>query len=152
MNNLDKIYLEGNISSINSSDKFIWFDVCKNNRYINKDGLEQKETSFFSARIDKSVLEKYKDLFYVGSWIVVTGIPKSYIDKNNQRKFYIHTLKIDSVNEYMNSKKDNELPKVGPVISYDPDGVMVWDGKRCESIPPTEEELKEMEDLLSEFQ
>lgn len=28
---------------------------------------------------------------------------------------------------------------------------MLWHGKRCESIEPTEEERKEMEDLLSEF-
>lgn len=28
---------------------------------------------------------------------------------------------------------------------------MLWNGKRCESVPPTKEEQKEMEDLLSEF-
>ena len=38
------------------------------------------------------------------------------------------------------------------MISYDTDGVMLWHGKRCEATPPSEEELKEMEDLLSEFQ
>ena len=38
------------------------------------------------------------------------------------------------------------------MISYDTDGVMLWHGKRCEAIPPTEEELKEMEELLKEYQ
>ena len=37
------------------------------------------------------------------------------------------------------------------IISYDTDGVMLWHGKRCKSVEPTEEERKEMEDLLSEF-
>ena len=36
-------------------------------------------------------------------------------------------------------------------IRYDPDGVMVWDGKRCEKEIPTEAEQQEMEQLLSEF-
>ena len=39
-----------------------------------------------------------------------------------------------------------------PHIRYDEDGVMVWNGKRCESVPPTKEELEEMEALLSEYQ
>ena len=47
--------------------------------------------------------------------------------------------------------KDFNYEEEVPMISYDTDGVMLWHGKRCESIPPTEEELKEMEDLLSEF-
>ena len=28
---------------------------------------------------------------------------------------------------------------------------MVWNGKRCESEEPTDEDLKEMENILSEF-
>lgn len=38
-----------------------------------------------------------------------------------------------------------------PTISYDSDGVMLWNGKRCESKECTPEEMKEMEELLSEF-
>ena len=48
----------------------------------------------------------------------------------------------------MNADKQNSQ---SPKITYDPDGVMVWDGKRCESIPASPEEIAEMEDLLSEF-
>lgn len=37
------------------------------------------------------------------------------------------------------------------IISYDTDGVMLWNGKRCESEPCSDEELKELEELLKEF-
>ena len=49
---IDKIILEGNISRINdnNNDNFIWFDICKNEKYKNKNGEEQEVTSFFSAK------------------------------------------------------------------------------------------------------
>lgn len=50
-----------------------------------------------------------------------------------------------------NNKINNNKEIFNKIISYDTDGVMLWYGKRCESVEPTEEERKEMEDLLSEF-
>ena len=50
-----------------------------------------------------------------------------------------------------NNKINNNKEIFNKIISYDIDGVMLWNGKRCESVEPTEEERKEMEDLLSEF-
>ena len=52
-----------------------------------------------------------------------------------------------------NNKDNNKkiLNNKGPVISYDTDGVMLWSGKRCESIPLTEEEQLEMDKLLEEI-
>ena len=58
-----------------------------------------------------------------------------------------------------NNKINNNKEIYNKIISYDTDGVMLWNGKRCESVPPTKEEQKvfqfssdvEMEDLLSEF-
>lgn len=50
-----------------------------------------------------------------------------------------------------NNKINNNKEIFNKIISYDTDGVMLWHGKRCESTPPTEEEQKEMEDLLREF-
>ena len=38
------------------------------------------------------------------------------------------------------------------MIDYDTDGVMIWHGVRCESEPLSEEEQKEMADLLSAYQ
>ena len=49
----------------------------------------------------------------------------------------------------MNDEKQNSQ---SPKITYDTDGVMLWDGKRCESVPASPEEIAEMEDLLSEFE
>lgn len=39
----------------------------------------------------------------------------------------------------------------GPRIRYDSDGVMVWNGQRCESKKATEEEQQEMEEILKDF-
>lgn len=50
-----------------------------------------------------------------------------------------------------NNKINNNKKIYNKIISYDTDGVMLWNGKRCESVPPTPEEQKEMENLLSEF-
>ena len=50
-----------------------------------------------------------------------------------------------------NNKINNNKEIFNKIISYDTDGVMLWHGKRCESVELTEEERKEMEDLLSEF-
>ena len=51
-----------------------------------------------------------------------------------------------------NIKKNNKDNIYNKIIDYDTDGVMLWHGKRCETVPMSEEETKEMEDLLSEFQ
>lgn len=69
----------------------------------------------------------------------------SYITDNKIQSFVTVTDISDNQNEIISGKK-------GPHIRYDLDGVEVWDGKRCEAIPPTEEELKEMEDMLKEYQ
>lgn len=146
----DKIVLEGNISRINDKelDKYIWFDICKNEKYQTKEGEMKENSSFFSVKIDRERIYN-KDLFKVGSWIVVTGIPKSFLDKNNMKQFYIFALKIEDAKIFkINDEKQNSQ---SPKITYDPDGVMVWDGKRCESESATPEEIAEMEDLLSEF-
>lgn len=47
--------------------------------------------------------------------------------------------------EYKNNSKLNNI------ISYDIDGVMLWNGKRCESKQCSEEEYEEMQLLLSEY-
>lgn len=45
----------------------------------------------------------------------------------------------------------NFISSNGPVIGEDYDGVETWNGKRCESVPLTEEELAELEELLKPF-
>ena len=46
-----------------------------------------------------------------------------------------------------NIKRNN----IGPIISKDVDGVELWNGKRVESEPMDEDELKEIENWLSSF-
>lgn len=66
------------------------------------------------------------------------------------KQFYIFALKIEDARVFkMNDEKQNSQ---SPKITYDTDGVMLWDGKRCESVPASPEEIAEMEDLLSEFE
>ena len=50
-----------------------------------------------------------------------------------------------------NNKINNNKEIFNKIISYDTDGVMLWHGKRCKSVEPTEEERKEMEDIIESF-
>lgn len=136
---LNNITITGIISRINNEhyNNQIWFDICNNEKYKDKDGLEVSRPSFFNARISESRADE--NLLKVGNLVTISGIPKSYKDKNGNDRFYIFVLGL--------SNKKNE----DKMISYDTDGVMLWHGKRCESQEATPEEVKEMEDLLSEF-
>lgn len=52
---IDRIILEGNISRIydNQTDNLIWFDICKNEKYINKQGEEQTVSSFLVLKLSE---------------------------------------------------------------------------------------------------
>lgn len=67
----------------------------------------------------------------------ITGI------KNN-----LNTGIQENFKQYNNSFKRNNI---GLIISKDVDGVELWNGKRCESEPMSEEEQKELKDWLSSF-
>lgn len=49
------------------------------------------------------------------------------------------------------NKKNIKRNNIGLIISKDVDGVELWNGKRCESEPMSEEEQKELKDWLSSF-
>lgn len=72
----------------------------------------------------------------------MNGCLNSYSDKNKTIHNYVTVTKIESY-DFISANS--------PVIGEDYDGVMLWNGKRCESIPPTEEELAELEELLKPF-
>lgn len=145
---MNNINIEGVISRI--SDKYqekniTFFEVARNREYL-KDGFVEKDTSFFSAVIDNKLLEKYRDIFKVGQKVVVSGIPNSYFDKEGRKCFTIRVLNLYSSNEYVKESCS------GPVISFDTDGVMLWNGKRCEAVPMDPEEEKEIKDILSQYE
>ena len=68
-------------------------------------------------------------------------------------KVFLYLYDRNYVKKEYNNKDNNKKIVIikEPVISYDTDGVMLWNGKRCESLPLTEEEQLEMDKLLEEF-
>lgn len=136
----DRITYHGEITSIrdNVDDKFIWFDIKQDN-ITKKDGKVINNPSFFSARIYK----EFKDQLVLHEEIYVKGIPSGYVDKKGIRQNYIH---VDTIND---TKIKNDLIE-NKIIDYDTDGVMLWNGKRCESIPASKEEQEEMKRLIDE--
>ncbi len=69
----------------------------------------------------------YKDLFYKNNKIFVKGYLNSYTDKDNKIVTYV------KVTDLSNNPEDVIDGRKGPYIRYDEDGVMVWNGKRCET-------------------
>lgn len=144
MNNskdLNDIKLSGVINGItDTDDMYIKFGMTciKNTNELNKN-------IFVSLNINRDLYNKYKDFFVKGKKVYVRGYLNSFLDKNKKIQNFITVTDIYDypINFSKNIKE--------PIIRYDSDGVMVWNGKRCESIPLTKEEIKEMEDLLSEF-
>lgn len=65
----------------------------------------------------------------------IKGYLNSYSTSNNIKLFIIVTDISDNKEDILNGRKSSH-------IRYDPDGVMVWNGKRCESEDPSEEESK----------
>ena len=139
----DYILVHGKIINIknNVDDKYIWFDIVKDEYFKDKDGNLKNYPSFFSARILKTIANKY--ILDTNIEIVVKGIPKGYLDKYGYRKNYIHVTEINGVNT-------NE-DVINNIISYDTDGVMLWNGKRCESIPTTLEEQLEIQEMINKI-
>ena len=137
---IDRITYHGVITSIrdNIDDKFIWFDIKQDN-IIKKDGKVINNPSFFSARLYK----EYKDLIVLHEEVYVKGLPGGYIDKKGIKQNYIH---VDVINDV---KVKNELIE-NNTISYDSDGVMLWNGKRCESTPLSKKEEEEIDKLIKE--
>lgn len=124
-------------------------NIIINNRYITL-GLTCKKYSpnensnivYASLRVYKDLYENNKGLFLLGKTVYLKGYLNSYSDKNKTIHNYVTVTKIE-VYDFISA--------TGPVIGYDYDGVILWNGKRCEAIPPTEEELAEMEELLKPF-
>ena len=77
----------------------------------------------------------------------IKGYLNSYITDNKIQSFVTVTDISDNQNEIMNGKK-------GPHIRYDPDGVEVWDGKRCEPniLEEDDPEYLKMVEMLKEFE
>ena len=135
---LNEIIISGTINSItDNKNDYIKFGLTT---------LKYDERKVFASfNINRNIYEIYKDFFVKGTKVFIKGYLNSYITNNKIQSFVTVTDIANNQDEFMTGRK-------GPHIRLDPDGGEVWDGKRCEAIPPTEEELKEMEELLKEYQ
>ena len=100
---------------------------------------------YVSLSIYEDLYNIYKDIFVKDNEIFIKGYINSYVDNNRNYKIFISVIGVSKSYEKLIECKKT------PYIRFDPDGVMVWNGKRCESTPLSEEELKEMDELLNEF-
>lgn len=100
---------------------------------------------YISISIHDNLYQIYKDLLFKENQVFFKGYLNSYRTKENKYTTII------SITDIYESYEDLTKGESGPHIRYDPDGVMVWNGKRYEAIPPTKEELAEMEELLKDF-
>ena len=134
---LNEIIISGTINSItDNKNDYIKFGLTT---------LKYDERKVFASfNINRNLYDIYKDFFVKGTKVFIKGYLNSYIT-NNKIQLFI------TVTDISNNKEDILNGKREPHIRYDPDGVMVWDGKRCEKEIPTEAEQQEMEQLLSEF-
>ena len=123
-------------------------NIMDNNQDYIKFGLTtlkyDKRKVYSSLNINRNLYEIYKDFFVKGTKVFIKGYLNSYSSNNNIRLF-ITVLDIsNNEEELINGRK-------GPHIRVDPDGVEVWNGKRAEITPSTEEEKLEMEELLKSY-
>ena len=123
-------------------------NVMDNNQDYIKFGLTtlkyDKRKVYSSLNINRNLYEIYKDFFVKGTKVFIKGYLNSYSSNNNIRLFITVLDIADNEDELINGRK-------GPHIRVDPDGVEVWNGKREEITPSTEEELEKMENLLKGF-
>ena len=146
--NVNELTISETINSICESDfdkEYIKFGMTIK-KYSKKD-----EKVYISLNVKSDLYNIYKDLFLKDNFIYIKGYMNSYVDKNKNIKSFITVTDVgESYREIINGKAT-------PYIRYDPDGVMVWNRKRCENDalnyknPEDVKKYKELEDMLKEF-
>ena len=139
--NINQVLLSGVIVNIKKGiGGYILFTIkCK------KYSESKYNFVYVSLSIYEDLYNIYKDIFVKDNEIFIKGYINSYVDNNKNYKMFISVIGVSKSYEQLIECKKT------PYIRFDPDGVMVWNGKRCESTPLSEEELKEMDELLNEF-
>ena len=146
--NVNELTISGTINSICESDfdkEYIKFGMTI------KKYSKKEEKVYISLNVKSDLYNIYKDLFFKDNFIYIIGYMNSYVDKNKNIKSFITVTDVgESYKEIMNGKAT-------PYIRYDPDGVMVWNGKRCEADswdfnnPEDVKKYKELVSMLKEF-
>lgn len=123
-------------------------NVMDNNQDYIKFGLTtlkyDKRKVYSSLNINRNLYVIYKDFFVKETKVFIKGYLNSYSSNNNIRLFITVLDITDNEDELINGRKS-------PHIRVDSDGVEVWNGKREEITPPTEEERLKMEELLKPY-
>lgn len=137
MNDINEVMISGTINNISDT----------NNQYI-KFGLTTIKYDngkvYSSLNINRNLYEIYNDFFVKGNKVFIKGYLNSYV-LNNKIQSFITVVEIaDNYDDILKGRK-------APHLRYDPDGVEVWNGKRIEKLSPTQEELDEINELLSEY-
>lgn len=136
--NYNEVIISGIINVItDTNNKYIKFGLT-----IDKYTLNEDKKVYVSLNISRELFNTYQDYFIKGNKVFVKGYLNSYIDQNKKIQSFI------SVTDISKNPNDITTGRKAPHIRYDPDGVMVWNGKRCETIPPTKEEIKEMQEII----
>ena len=139
--NLNEVIISGVINVItDTNDKYIKFGITTK-KYITK----EDKNVYVSLNIARELYNVYQDYFVKDNKIYIKGYLNSYIDKNKGIKSFV------TVTDVANNREEILNGRKAPHIREDDDGVLVWNGKRCEDTPATEEEIKEMEELLKEY-
>lgn len=126
-------------------------NVTDNNKDYIKFGLTtlkyDKRKVYSSLNINRNLYTIYKDFFVKGTKVFIRGYLNSYITNNNIQSFITVIDIANNQNELINGKS-------GPHIRIDPDGVEVWNGKRCEAASFEEDDSKYLEllEMLKEFE
>ena len=133
-----EILFSGEINNILINNKYITLGLTCKKYSPNKNN----NVVYVSLRVYKDLYENNKGLFLLDKKVYLKGYLNSYSDKNKTIHNYVTVTKIEGC-DFIGAN--------GPVIDYDYDGVMLWNGKRCESVPLTDEELVELEELLKPY-
>ena len=139
--NLNEVIISGVINAItDTNDKYIKFGITTKKYTTNED-----KNVYVSLNIARELYNVYQDYFVKDNKIYIKGYLNSYIDKNKGIKSFV------TVTDVANNREEILNGRKAPHIREDDDGVLVWNGKRCEDTPATEEEIKKMEELLKEY-
>ena len=127
---LNVVIISGKINVItDTNDKYIKFGITAN-KYTTK----EHQNVYVSLNIPRELYYIYKDYFVKDNKIYIKGYLNSYIDKNKMIKSFI------TVTDVASNREEILYGKKAPHIREDDDGVLIWDGSRCESTPATLEE------------
>lgn len=145
-----------NDQTCSSTDKLIYGminSLSNNKEYCYaSNGYFAKELNLTAKTVSKS-LSKLKELNYIKIGYSKTGrrimlnptIVSTENSKVNNKKVQEGMEEKEEYKRKYNTRKKN---KNDNIIDYDVDGVILWNGKRCESEPMDEETRKELEEFF----